>query len=247
MPSRKRPSPAPPRRPRGASAVERTNRALRMLSDSNQALIRATDEAELLQQICRIAVERGGYRMAWVGLVGKDPARRVEPVAHAGFEEGYLATAGQVWGEGGSTGGPAAEALATGAVAITHDIPSDPAFGPRRETAKARGYRSAIALPLRDGEEPPFGVFKIYSTEPGAFDRDEVEILSELAGDLDVETFPSLLIADAHKARFLGPLLPHAAVLSRLIGSLRDAGPAAEAQVDPEAQALFSRVRSARA
>ncbi|MBK7715442.1 MAG: PAS domain S-box protein [Gemmatimonadetes bacterium] len=184
MPSRKRPSPAPPRRPRGASAVERTNRALRMLSDSNQALIRATDEAELLQQICRIAVERGGYRMAWVGLVGKDPARRVEPVAHAGFEEGYLATAGQVWGEGGSTGGPAAEALATGAVAITHDIPSDPAFGPRRETAKARGYRSAIALPLRDGEEPPFGVFKIYSTEPGAFDRDEVEILSELAGDL---------------------------------------------------------------
>ena len=79
------------------------------------------------------------------------------------------------------------------------------------------------------------------------FEWVDIEDESELAGDLDVETFPTLLIADAHKARFLGPLLPHAAVLSRLIGSLRDAGPAAEAQVDPEAQALFSRVRSARA
>lgn len=79
------------------------------------------------------------------------------------------------------------------------------------------------------------------------FEWVDIEDESELAGDLDVETFPTLLIADAHGARFLGPLLPHAAVLSRLIASLQDAGYVAQAEVDSEAQAVFHRVRLARA
>ncbi|AVO42327.1 thioredoxin family protein [Simplicispira suum] len=79
------------------------------------------------------------------------------------------------------------------------------------------------------------------------FEWVDIEDESELAGDLDVETFPTLLIADAHGARFLGPLLPHAAVLSRLIASLQDAGHVAQAEVDSEAQAVFHRVRLARA
>lgn len=79
------------------------------------------------------------------------------------------------------------------------------------------------------------------------FEWVDIEDESELAGDLDVETFPTLLIADAHGARFFGPLLPHAAVLSRLIASLQDAGHVAQAEVDSEAQAVFHRVRLARA
>ncbi|MCB1977906.1 MAG: thioredoxin family protein [Burkholderiaceae bacterium] len=78
------------------------------------------------------------------------------------------------------------------------------------------------------------------------FEWVDIEDESELAGDLDVETFPTVLIADADGARFLGPLLPHAAVLSRLIASLRDAAPGGQAQTDPEAQAVFDRVRLAR-
>ena len=48
----------------------------------------------------------------------------------------------------------------------------------------------------------------------------DVEDQSELAGDLDVETFPTLLIADRTQARFLGPLLPQAPVLARLLASV---------------------------
>ena len=75
------------------------------------------------------------------------------------------------------------------------------------------------------------------------FEWVDIEDESELAGDLDVETFPTLLVADGQTARFLGPLLPQAAVLSRLLESLQ-AGQGG-GRADPLAQAVFERVRAA--
>ncbi len=72
----------------------------------------------------------------------------------------------------------------------------------------------------------------------------DVEDEEDVAGDLDVETFPTLLIADGQQARFLGPLLPQAPVLARLLASLQGAAPGAAA-VSAEAQAVFERVRAA--
>lgn len=73
----------------------------------------------------------------------------------------------------------------------------------------------------------------------------DVEDEDELVGELEVETFPTLLIADGTQARFLGPLLPQAPVLARLLASLR-AAPAGSAPVSALAQAVFERVRAAR-
>ena len=70
--------------------VFRANRALKMLSDCNQTLNRAEAEPELLGKICRVAVETGGYRMAWVGFLQEERSGLIEPAAHAGVEEGYL-------------------------------------------------------------------------------------------------------------------------------------------------------------
>ncbi|MFO1424140.1 MAG: hypothetical protein U1F70_10900 [Candidatus Competibacteraceae bacterium] len=71
----------------------------RMLSDCNQALIRITDEIELLTTICAIAVREGGYRMAWVGYAESDQFKTVRPMAHAGFEEGYLRSTNIPWAD----------------------------------------------------------------------------------------------------------------------------------------------------
>lgn len=54
----------------------------------------------------------------------------------------------------------------------------------------------------------------------------DVEDQAGLVGDLDIETFPTLLVADAHGACFMGALTPHAHTLSRLLEALGD--PAAE-------------------
>ena len=74
----------------------------------------------------------------------------------------------------------------------------------------------------------------------------DIEDEEDLAGELDVETFPTLLLADGLHARFLGPLLPQAGVLARMLSSLQAGGPTA-APVSGEAQGVFERVRAARA
>ena len=77
------------------------------------------------------------------------------------------------------------------------------------------------------------------------FEWVDIEDDSEIAGDLDVETFPTLLIADGERALFLGPLLPQAPVLARLLASLQAAAPGS-AGPGGEAQQVFERVRAAR-
>ena len=65
------------------------NRIHAVLSDVNQMIVRERSLPPLFAQTCQIAVERGGLRMAWIGLV--DPTTKaVRPVAHAGVVDGYL-------------------------------------------------------------------------------------------------------------------------------------------------------------
>jgi response regulator RpfG family c-di-GMP phosphodiesterase len=79
--------------------IKRVNRAYKALSQCNRALIRAVTEADLLQEICRVIVETGGYRMAWVGYAEEDKDKTVRPMAQAGYEEGYLDTVNITWAD----------------------------------------------------------------------------------------------------------------------------------------------------
>ena len=64
------------------------------------------------------------------------------------------------------------------------DIERDPSYGPWREQALARGYRSALSLPLTDPRGVTWGVLCLFAGETCAFDDREVALLEELALDL---------------------------------------------------------------
>jgi signal transduction histidine kinase len=163
--------------------LRRANRALRALSECNQALVRQTREESLLNEVCRILVEVGGYRMAWVGAAQQDDAKTVRPVARAGIEEGYLDQTSVSWANVAIGRGPTGTAIRTGQIVVAHDIQSDPAYGPWREEALRRGYASTASLPLKlDGRAG--GALNIYASEPDAFDEHEIALLDDLAEDL---------------------------------------------------------------
>ena len=166
------------------SELRKANRALKTLSECNQAVMRAANEFELLNGVCRILVDVGGYRLAWVGLAGQDKWRRVRPVAQTGFEEGYLDTADITWADTEHGRGPTGTAIRTGKPAVARNIAMDPHFAPWREAAVERGYASSIALPLHIDAQVA-GALNVYAAEPDAFDTEEIKLLSELAGDLE--------------------------------------------------------------
>ncbi len=146
-------------------ALGRSHRALQMLSSCNEMLIRATAEEELLAEACGIAVDIGGYRMAWVGYAMEDEQRRVIPMAHAGAEDGYLSEVEITWSEHKPTGvGPAGQAIRKGHAVFLEDITVRPEFL-SQTAARSRGYRSVICLPLKN-EKKVFGVLCLYGSEP---------------------------------------------------------------------------------
>ena len=170
-------------RKRVEEQLRRLNRQLRMISDCNQALIRARDEDELLTTICSIVVHTGGYRMAWVGFAEHDAARSVRPAASAGHEAGYLAQLDTSWAAGERGQGANGEAIRSGRPCVIKDLANEPRFAPWRKQALERGYAALCALPLREGERS-FGSLSIYAAVVGAFDDAEVGLLGELADDL---------------------------------------------------------------
>jgi PAS domain S-box-containing protein len=166
------------------AAQRRLNRELRAISDCNETLLRAREELTLLVDVCRIVCEKAGYRMAWVGFGENDERKSVRPVAWAGVEEGYLAKANFTSLPTERGLGPTGIAAREGKSAIIQDFVTEPAAAPWRDAALERGYRSNLVMPLRNARGEVFGVFGIYSTDPGIFTSDEVRLLEELAGDL---------------------------------------------------------------
>ncbi|MFP5212196.1 MAG: HD domain-containing phosphohydrolase [Acidobacteriota bacterium] len=161
----------------------RLNRTLKTLSACNQVLIHATEESDLLHRICSVIVNEGEYRMAWVGLAEEGQEKIVRPLAHAGFMDGYLDIVRITWDDTETGLGLTGMAIKTGEVRVMKDVASESNYDYWRAEAKKRGYNSSISLPLSlDGLG--FGALTIYSSEPSAFDDDEITLLGELTDDL---------------------------------------------------------------
>ena len=183
----------------------RLNRALRLLSEINQALLRAEDETAFIQQTCRLAIEPGNYTFAWVGLgaPGQEPANLaaiLPPIACAGQENGYLEKLQalshdphQPAPQAGSALQfdrlePAEQALRSGQPAILNDLSAlagQTAWlqAAWLQAAIASGFRSAVAFPITlDGSAA--GALALYWDQPAPYHPDEVRLIQEMAADL---------------------------------------------------------------
>jgi diguanylate cyclase (GGDEF)-like protein len=161
-----------------------TERALRTLSAANRTLLRASDETQLLQDMCRVIVEVGGYRTAWIGYAEQDAEKTITPVAYAGYDGRVEDAPRFTWaaGERGITA--TGICIRTGQPCIGRHLLTNPDVPElwRREAA-ARGFASVSAFPLKvDGGV--IGSLTIYAVDPDAFDESEGGLLGELADDL---------------------------------------------------------------
>jgi PAS domain S-box-containing protein len=165
------------------ASLARLNRVLRTLTAANTALVRAGSEAELVEAICRVVVEEGAYRYAWVGYREEDEAGTVRPVASAGYDAGTQVGLNVTWHPTERGMGPVGTSVREGRTVTLPDIATDPTYAPWREAALARGYVSGAAIPLCAGSQA-FGTLVIYADEADAFGDEEIALLEQLAADL---------------------------------------------------------------
>ena len=164
-------------------SLRQVNRALRVLSQCNSAVVHATGEQALLDEVCRITVGVAGYLLAWVGYADHDAACTVRPVAFAGPGEGLLDRIHVSWADNEYGRGSMGPAIRTGKPVVVRHLRAQAAFGVWQDVLANHQFESVLAVPLCEGNRV-FGALAIYAGEPDAFNASEVELIVELGQNL---------------------------------------------------------------
>ena len=156
--------------------IIKSNRLYHFLSRFNQMIVYAGDEKMLLKEACKIAVEIGKFRMAWIGIVNKKTIE-LEPLVFEGAEMGYLSEIKVIADNSVPEGqGPAGLATIQGKIFACNDIETDPKMAPWKLAALKRNYHSLVGIPIRKFDEI-IGTFTLYSDTKNFFDDEEIALL----------------------------------------------------------------------
>lgn len=161
----------------------RISRALRVLSECNKTLIRATDENALLKHICSVLVHTGRYAAAWVVMAASPEEDKCRLTAHAGCTPEQAAQLESLVTDADGRRRLTDTALLTGHAYISRDTPDSPSAQPWRRLIAEWKLASAMDLPLNSGGRA-VGSLTIASSAPTAFVEEEGALLRELADDL---------------------------------------------------------------
>lgn len=179
--------------------IARLSRIHAVLSGINSAIVRIRDRQSLYGEACRIAVEHGNFRMAWIGAFDAR-SRKVRMLAQAGLPSEFS--------EGEAGAGPVVELVPHGPAQFAleelrpvydNDIAGSLYLSKLRRIAIRQGAKSVIALPLIV-EDALFGLLVLYGSERNFFDEEELKLLKELSGDI---SFALESIAKGEKAEYL--------------------------------------------
>ena len=165
--------------------IARLSRIHEVLSGINAAIVRIRDRRELFEETCRIAVEHGGFGIAWVGTVDRQTLD-VVPEACAGVEAQSLIARSYntVRADSPLGQGIVGRALRERRAVYSNDITTEATKGgERRREAVRRGYRSLISLPLAVDNEV-VGALSLFAKELNFFDDEEIKLLTGLADDI---------------------------------------------------------------
>lgn len=164
--------------------VKRLNRVYAMLSGINALIVRVRERHELFQEACRIAVDNGHFRIAWIGRVDR-AAKRVEPVGVSGTESDFVRRISDRLGLFDTeTPGESLAAIVvrTGRAVVSDDISGDDRVM-LRDDLRRRRVASIAVLPIRVGEEV-VATLALLADEVGFFDETEMKLLTDLANDI---------------------------------------------------------------
>ncbi len=162
--------------------LEKANRLYHFISSINQMIVRAKDQETLFRETCRIAIEIGHFKLAWIGKLDAK-TKAITPLVSEGDDLGFFDTI-KFYADAnvpGSTG-PSARVFNEGLTSISNDIANDPKILLGKEALK-RGFYSAIALPIRRMDKV-IANFSLYAGQPDFFDEVEIKLLEEACNDI---------------------------------------------------------------
>lgn len=165
--------------------ISRLNRMYFLLSEINEAIVRIRDIRKLFDEVCRISVETGKFRMVWIGIVDYD-TYQLEPVTYAGYEQDYLKNIKISIRENIPEGnGPTGIAIRSGRHFVCNDIKNNPNMLLWRDKALERDYNASATFPIWLGKRV-IGALKVYSEVSDFFNDEQVNLFDRLGEDISL-------------------------------------------------------------
>ena len=148
----------------------------------NQAIVRTPDRKSLFQQVCRVLVDKGAFRVAWIGW-HSTRTNRLMPAAVCGDDTGYLRSL-RIYADDRSGGrGSSGRAFRQGRPYICNNVFSDETTPVWQGHFKQLGLAASASFPIRRADKV-CGILSVYASEAGFFRDKEVALLEEAAADL---------------------------------------------------------------
>ena len=163
--------------------IENANRVYAVISQINQAIVRLKNKNDLFNEVCKIAVDFGKFKLAWIGMID-DESNLMKLVSSAGIDDGYLESVKKISiNEAPESEGPSARVIRHGKHFVCNDIKNDPIMLPWKDEALKRGFLSSIGIPIiHFGKNA--GVFNLYASDSNFFDKEEIDLLIEVTNDI---------------------------------------------------------------
>jgi PAS domain S-box-containing protein len=164
--------------------LNKMNRVYSLISQINNLILRSKNREELLQEICRIAVTFGKFRMSWIGMLDED-GKTVNVASFYGVEEGYFSKDNEITILDEPRGnGPTGTAMREGRTVISNNIETDRSMDLWHKKAKVRGYRSSISIPIVVLDKI-IGSFNLYSEDTNSFSsEEEIDLLEKITQNI---------------------------------------------------------------
>ena len=161
---------------------ERLTKLYKALSEVNQAIVRMGDESTLLPLVCRMAVDFGGLKLAWIGQVNEVNGL-IEPMVSYGeadYLNGLVISSKEDVPEGRS---PTGIAFRENRSVVVNNFQNSEIAASWRERVLRYGFGSSGVFPIqRTGK--PFAVLSVYHAHFDAFDAEMIELLEEMSRDI---------------------------------------------------------------
>ena len=162
--------------------INRVNRLYSVLSRISHVTVQTDDKQKLFDETCRILVEDGKFKMAWIGGIDEN-TKLVKPVSSCGNNNGYLDNILISINDSEFQKGPTGTSIITGQYNVCNDIINDPRMTPWKDHALKLDFRSSAAFPVKQKNKLPLPL-TVYSSELDFFDENEIKLMNDISLEL---------------------------------------------------------------
>ena len=159
----------------------RSRRTLDTIVTCQEVFAKAQTKSDLMQRICDVMIQVGGFRMVWIGISQNNKA--IKPLASSGIVDGYLESRKLAYRKEKGMGYPASSVIQSGKPYLIQDIARESEAVSWQTEALKRGYASVLALPLISNKKT-FGSMCLYAGEPDYFIEKDTEYFNRLAENI---------------------------------------------------------------